>query len=537
MLIYRSAYSLWGHMFNSAMDQIRCRGIRDDELPQSLIDRSMFFAYYTSLVNADYSCKTSIEQVHSLLIALKHDWMIRSEENIISEDQWDNEIDGTLCAMGMCVIVEFFKFKSALTPKTMNEITIPRNFNPTAYIKAINTIFADSNDDASKKKFLSIVYQEDVSKKKLLNILISNSIDEFRDKRTEFIMKVSSLILPKPEIKIIYTNKNLTATMANMNTEEPKVPSSSKSKNVIHSNIQKLLAIEDNDIADNCLFDDNNNYNDDEEEDDDEEEKGKNFKPFSKTKDANISSKKLQSSRVAQSKGDSKLIGKVLLHSSTSKSKEKSTNDIITNLSEAHSKMSGYSGKDPLLDITNTKRPNSGNKSDSNEQKSKRGSNVAGVKKPKLTDTRPDATKVAFDSDDEIVTESDDDDVRDSKSKYGIDTSKINLNFQNFGFKSSNIELTGSSKFPKTLKGTSKVESPRISNRHKKTVEKSQTGLRKFWTFDEEEAFKAGMKKHGIGNWQTILDDVKFGEVLSGRTGMNLKDKYKNMIKKNPNFM
>jgi len=49
------------------------------------------------------------------------------------------------------------------------------------------------------------------------------------------------------------------------------------------------------------------------------------------------------------------------------------------------------------------------------------------------------------------------------------------------------------------------------------------------WTQREEEAFKNGVRRHGIGNWKPILDDPEFKLALISRSNVNLKDKFKTM--------
>jgi len=50
------------------------------------------------------------------------------------------------------------------------------------------------------------------------------------------------------------------------------------------------------------------------------------------------------------------------------------------------------------------------------------------------------------------------------------------------------------------------------------------------WTVREEEHFKRGVIKHGIGNWKPILDDPEFKLALISRSNVNLKDKFKTML-------
>ncbi|KAJ4963623.1 hypothetical protein NE237_023562 [Protea cynaroides] len=49
------------------------------------------------------------------------------------------------------------------------------------------------------------------------------------------------------------------------------------------------------------------------------------------------------------------------------------------------------------------------------------------------------------------------------------------------------------------------------------------------WTADEEAALKAGIAKHGAGKWRTILKDPEFSSILSLRSNVDLKDKWRNM--------
>ncbi|PKU60392.1 telomere repeat-binding factor 1-like isoform X1 [Dendrobium catenatum] len=49
------------------------------------------------------------------------------------------------------------------------------------------------------------------------------------------------------------------------------------------------------------------------------------------------------------------------------------------------------------------------------------------------------------------------------------------------------------------------------------------------WTAEEEFALKAGVAKHGSGNWRTILRDPEFSGILFLRSNVDLKDKWRNM--------
>lgn len=43
------------------------------------------------------------------------------------------------------------------------------------------------------------------------------------------------------------------------------------------------------------------------------------------------------------------------------------------------------------------------------------------------------------------------------------------------------------------------------------------------WTAEEEQALKAGVVKHGVGKWRTILKDPEFSGVLYLRSNVDLK--------------
>ncbi|KAK7246195.1 hypothetical protein RIF29_41055 [Crotalaria pallida] len=49
------------------------------------------------------------------------------------------------------------------------------------------------------------------------------------------------------------------------------------------------------------------------------------------------------------------------------------------------------------------------------------------------------------------------------------------------------------------------------------------------WTAEEEAALKAGVVKHGVGKWRTILKDPEFSGVLYLRSNVDLKDKWRNL--------
>lgn len=43
------------------------------------------------------------------------------------------------------------------------------------------------------------------------------------------------------------------------------------------------------------------------------------------------------------------------------------------------------------------------------------------------------------------------------------------------------------------------------------------------WSAEEEAAVRAGIAKHGVGKWQTILNDPEFSTVLVLGTNVDIK--------------
>ncbi|XDV47296.1 hypothetical protein PO909_016968 [Leuciscus waleckii] len=56
--------------------------------------------------------------------------------------------------------------------------------------------------------------------------------------------------------------------------------------------------------------------------------------------------------------------------------------------------------------------------------------------------------------------------------------------------------------------------------------------IRRKWTVIEDRKLKAGVKKHGEGNWRIILNDFEF----DNRTGVNLKDRWRTLKSKGEDF-
>eukprot|EP00798_Chlamydomonas_sp_ICE-L_P010670 gene10670-12357_t len=50
------------------------------------------------------------------------------------------------------------------------------------------------------------------------------------------------------------------------------------------------------------------------------------------------------------------------------------------------------------------------------------------------------------------------------------------------------------------------------------------------WTTEEEDALRMGVVKHGLGAWEIVRKDPDFS-LLAHRSGVQLKDKFRNLVK------
>eukprot|EP01031_Cornospumella_fuschlensis_P026377 gene26377-31872_t len=63
-------------------------------------------------------------------------------------------------------------------------------------------------------------------------------------------------------------------------------------------------------------------------------------------------------------------------------------------------------------------------------------------------------------------------------------------------------------------------------------VVEDKNSSRTKWSYDEEEALREGVKRYGVGKWREIKSDPDFAAVLKKRDPVQLKDKYRNLWKK-----
>ena len=483
-----------GHVFKAATDTLKLKNVSEDDYPSNLYDRIIYFQYNKLIMEADYSNIETIRNVAIMLRQAKGMWSERAEEVDIGEEDWVQELDAITYALGICHIYEFFKLKSSFRPRSANEITVPKNFKGVAYLAAIKELFSDSENESQKLTFLGVINNKgEVSKQKVYSIITgSNVIDIFIKNRSAYIQKVSSLLFPKPDIKYLLTNHNLTAALANTSYEpfedftQPQEPISSSSRR----NDQDDVFYQNNEFEEDLgsLSDEDIIYN-----------KSSKAKASKKAPAALVNTAALKKSPLLLAAPQSKI----------NQASNKGNTHVSTELAKAKNIMAKHDNQDPLYEITNkhssntTKRPN-GNPSVS----------ASIAKKPRLIETRPDASKVIFD-DDEIV------DSDDEKKRRELMALKNRMN--------NNTNISTSS-MPKSLKH----DSPK----GKKAVPIIVTdagevllGKKGKWSFDEEQAFRDGLKIHGKGNWSTILQDPDFSKVLKGRTGVNLKDKWVNWVK------
>ena len=59
------------------------------------------------------------------------------------------------------------------------------------------------------------------------------------------------------------------------------------------------------------------------------------------------------------------------------------------------------------------------------------------------------------------------------------------------------------------------------------------TSKYRVWGQDELAALRRGISKHGAGNWEAIRKDPELADTLAGRSGEQIKDKWRNLIKFN----
>jgi len=62
-------------------------------------------------------------------------------------------------------------------------------------------------------------------------------------------------------------------------------------------------------------------------------------------------------------------------------------------------------------------------------------------------------------------------------------------------------------------------------------IAKRQKRERKQWSAEEVQCVKDGVAKHGAGSWKAIKDDRDYADVLTNRSTVDIKDKYRNLVK------
>lgn len=137
------------------------------------------------------------------------------------------------------------------------------------------------------------------------------------------------------------------------------------------------------------------------------------------------------------------------------------------------------------------------------------------------------AELVQWDEDDELF-EADDIDSSDSRSaKRPRSASKIRSTALRLKMKTCLQEVENAKDLPA---GPGKKMALAAGKEHASKASKSAQ-CRMAWSFDEVDAFRRALKTHQRGNWQLMLDDPRFSATLERRTAVNLKDKYRNMVK------
>jgi hypothetical protein len=86
--------------------------------------------------------------------------------------------------------------------------------------------------------------------------------------------------------------------------------------------------------------------------------------------------------------------------------------------------------------------------------------------------------------------------------------------------------------FPAKLTSSSSVRSPVRGSKAPSHTRPAGRGhsLRVMWSLDEENALIEGVEMHGF-QWKSILDDPRLADRFAGRSNVDLKDKYRNIMK------
>jgi hypothetical protein len=158
------------------------------------------------------------------------------------------------------------------------------------------------------------------------------------------------------------------------------------------------------------------------------------------------------------------------------------------------------------------------------------------TKKKSIIESRPSGSKINFDKVDEDIGgyDTDEDQLRTAQPSRAMEIlnharHRIDDTHKKFGLptgglqdEQSNFHTDNATRLPK--KSTVTLESfnrnPKLGTRNRIT-----------WTAEEKEALKEGLRRYGIGGWKDILLDVHLGSLLRSRTNVDLKDKYRTMIK------
>lgn len=63
-------------------------------------------------------------------------------------------------------------------------------------------------------------------------------------------------------------------------------------------------------------------------------------------------------------------------------------------------------------------------------------------------------------------------------------------------------------------------------------MKRTNSGSRRYhvWSGNEEQALKNGVRLYGVGAWEVIRQDEAFA-ILKHRSGVQLKDKWRNLVK------
>jgi hypothetical protein len=449
----------------------------------------------------------------------------------ISEEDWLG------CRTTLTTLTIFSAMFSALgiscdkIPTSAKQIVVPSTFQYAAYVEDITEVIQDceynfkysiTNWDTLSRE-LKKMCTEDISVRigrkttlstaKLFELFSSSPIDQTREEITQFLQDVESKTLGIPEVRISY--KDATRSISDV------------MKNISHQH-------------------------------DWTEEEANNGGPYSSKEKSRLS---LKPSTSSHQKGNpvhrpdfSSPAAAAASHQPVTPVRKQ--NDSVSKA--VHNLQRKYALQDPLEEVVSTTESAKKRKFESEDPHgsssvNKRG-RLSGVAigssplksapklgaqiKKSIIESRPSGAKINFDGEDEDIGDFDTDEEdqhrrsQPSRAMTILNQARHRIDDTNktFGLPAGGLQEE-QSRFHSAVKA---IRTPKKSVATLETFNRNPklgTRNRIAWSAEEKEALKAGLCRYGIGGWKEMLVDVHLGSVLRGRTNVDLKDKYRTMIK------